>query len=145
MMYKVLLAVGNDDAVARTVNAILSLPGEADEYEVTVLNIFEAFEVMDEGINVSSKEFYREEDIPENVLAIRDQLADAGVSVTVRRTHGDPTEKILNIAAELDVNAIAVGGRKRSPVGKAVFGSVLQGVMLNADRPVVTMREEEAG
>lgn len=52
---------------------------------------------------------------------------------------GDPASELLRYAREADARYIVVGGRERSPVGKAVFGSVTQNVILNTDRPVVTV------
>lgn len=54
---------------------------------------------------------------------------------------GDPASEIVNYAAEQDAHYIVVGGRQRSPTGKAVFGSVTQSILLNADRPVVSVIE----
>ena len=52
---------------------------------------------------------------------------------------GDPTEEVLAFASEVDARYVVVGGRRRSPVGKALFGSTTQEVLLESDRPVVTV------
>lgn len=52
---------------------------------------------------------------------------------------GDPAEEIVAYAADVDARYVVVGGRPRSPVGKAVFGSVSQAVLLKADRPVLSV------
>ncbi|WP_416841493.1 universal stress protein [Haloferax sp. DFSO52] len=49
----------------------------------------------------------------------------------------DITTSILDNAESVDAQYIVIGGRKRSPTGKAIFGSVTQAVLLDADRPVV--------
>lgn len=64
-------------------------------------------------------------------------------SVSYRGRVGDVTEEILAIAAESEPRYLVVGGRKRTPVGKAIFGSVTQSVLLESDRPVVTAMAEE--
>lgn len=51
---------------------------------------------------------------------------------------GDPGEEILALAERLDPRYLVVGGRKRTPAGKAIFGSVTQRVILDSERPVVT-------
>lgn len=51
---------------------------------------------------------------------------------------GDASDEIVRYAAEVDARYVVIGGRKRSPVGKAVFGSVTQDVLLSADRPVLS-------
>lgn len=56
---------------------------------------------------------------------------------------GEPVEDILEVADERDASYLVIGGRKRTPVGKAVFGSATQSVLLHADRPVVTAMADE--
>ncbi len=50
---------------------------------------------------------------------------------------GDPAEAVLEYSREADAEYVVVSGRKRSPVGQAVFGSVTQRLLLEAGRPVV--------
>ena len=73
----------------------------------------------------------------QSVRRARDHLQDHGVETIVRDDSGDTTDDIIQEAEEYDVDAIVLGGRKRSPAGKAIFGSVTQSVILNTDRPVV--------
>lgn len=50
---------------------------------------------------------------------------------------GDPAEELLEYSDTHDVDYIVVSARKRSPVDQAIFGSVTQTLLLNADRPIV--------
>ncbi len=52
---------------------------------------------------------------------------------------GQPAAEILEYADEVDARYLVIGGQKRSPVGKALFGSTTQKVLLGAERPVVTI------
>lgn len=56
---------------------------------------------------------------------------------------GDPADQVHAVAEDLDASYVVIGGRKRSPTGKAIFGSQTQSILLNADRPVVTVMEGE--
>lgn len=51
---------------------------------------------------------------------------------------GNPAEEILEYSEEVSAEYIVVSGRKKSPTGKALFGSVVQSILLDADRPVVS-------
>ncbi len=64
--------------------------------------------------------------------------ADLDVPVEAVGLMGDPADRIVEYAADTDARYIVSAARKRSPTGKAVFGSVTQGILLNADCPVVT-------
>lgn len=54
---------------------------------------------------------------------------------------GEPSDEITAVADDLDARFVVIGGRKRSPVGKAIFGSVTQRVLLDSTRPVTTVME----
>jgi nucleotide-binding universal stress UspA family protein len=50
---------------------------------------------------------------------------------------GKPAEEIVNYADTHDASYIVIGGRKRSAVGKALFGSVAQSILFDSQSPVV--------
>jgi nucleotide-binding universal stress UspA family protein len=68
-------------------------------------------------------------------------LSEAGVRHSVRGAVGDLADEVVETAERLDADRVVVGGRRRSPTGKAVFGSVAQEVMLSAPCPVTFVRE----
>ncbi|MFB9808662.1 universal stress protein [Haladaptatus pallidirubidus] len=55
---------------------------------------------------------------------------------------GDPAEEIRSYGEEVGARCIVVGGRRRSPTGKVLFGSVVQQVMLTASVPVLNVPTE---
>ena len=63
--------------------------------------------------------------------------------VVYRGRVGEPVKEILDEAERSDVRYIVIGGRKRTPVGKTVFGSITQSILLNADRPVMAVMRDE--
>ncbi|WP_331233239.1 universal stress protein [Natronorarus salvus] len=125
-MYHVLLAVaGDDERVGSQIEAVRSLPEAASEVEVTV---FHCFGENPSGASVSQVGSARR---------ARDELEAGGVTVHLDESSGDPAEAIIDAAERCDVDAICLAGRKRTPAGKVLFGSVTQGVILGTDRPVI--------
>ncbi|SEV80024.1 universal stress protein [Natrinema salifodinae] len=136
-MYEILLAVdSNVEQSLRSAAVVTGLPRASDEIEVTALNVFEEFDATDAGGRASSEDLFEDQPAPESLERTVEFLTEHGVSSTAERRHGEPPEEITNAARELDVDLIVMGGRRRSPVGKALFGSVVQAVLLDADRPV---------
>jgi nucleotide-binding universal stress UspA family protein len=52
----------------------------------------------------------------------------------------EPGEDLVEFAAEHQAAEIIIGIRRRSKVGKLLFGSTAQFVILNAPCPVVTVK-----
>jgi len=71
-------------------------------------------------------------------------LDAAGVTHSVRGAVGDHATEVVTAAETIGADRIVVGGRRRSPAGKAMFGSVAQDVMLSAPCPVTFVREVAA-
>ena len=51
---------------------------------------------------------------------------------------GDPASQVSTYASDNEARYIVVAGRKRSPAGKAIFGSVAQSIILSAKCPVLS-------
>lgn len=135
-MYRVLLPVDDNESRALAqADYVSSLPEAAEEVEAIILFVF----TDDAG-----------SDVPRSVTRVRsvrrarEHLDEAGVEVTVLEDSLEAVDNILRNAEEYDVDSIVLGGRKRSPTGKALFGSVTQKVILNTDRPVVVTGEQSS-
>jgi nucleotide-binding universal stress UspA family protein len=125
-MYHVVIGVDEDEAHARLcAEEVLKLPGDAAEKRVTLIHSF-----TDNPSGASATQLAP-------VREAGNVFEEAGVEYEVTESSGDPAESIIEAADEADADLIVVGGRKRSPAGKALFGSVTQTVILNAGRPVM--------
>lgn len=56
---------------------------------------------------------------------------------------GRVADAVLRHAEKADASYIVTGTRKRTPVGKAMLGSVAQTILLNAEVPVVTIQQSD--
>jgi nucleotide-binding universal stress UspA family protein len=83
-----------------------------------------------------------EEDAARRVERLAEETLGEGVDVHSRGRVGEPTPEILSVSEDVGARYIVLGGRKRTPTGKALFGSITQSVLLNADRPVVTVMQD---
>jgi nucleotide-binding universal stress UspA family protein len=145
----VLVAVGPRDAdrYERLGEEAIEIAGPAGA-TVVLGHVFTREEYDDV---VARLEFDRQrEDVSANDVArrhatIRDlgKMLDAeDVDYDVRGTVGEHGESIVSLAREVDADLVLVSGRKRSPTGKAVFGSIAQEVMLSSPCPVTFVRED---
>ncbi len=142
-MYRVLLPVDtNEERATRAARDVTDLPRDPEDLSVVVLNVDEPYSVGDGGGRVSSEEFFDETEFPETVDAVGEILDAAGIDIDQQRTHGSPAEEILAVADEVDADLIAMSGRKRTPTGKVLFGSVTQSVLLESTRPVLVSTED---
>jgi nucleotide-binding universal stress UspA family protein len=151
-MYRLLLPVDDDERRARRLlETVCDLPGRSD-LSVAVLSVDERRSAPDaewaaggfaEEFEEAMVESRREErTLPDAVTLVAEGLESAGIEHSVHRVTGDPAAAILAAAEERESDAIVVGVRSRSPVGKVVFGSAAQVVILDSDRPVITVPVE---
>lgn len=68
---------------------------------------------------------------------VEECFEEEGVEAVFYERSGDPAAEIVDAADEMDVDLITIAGRKRSPTGKLLFGSVAQDVILSTPRSVL--------
>lgn len=141
-MYNVLMPIHKDETrTQRQVSAVGDLPVRAGSVTVTLLYVFEELEA-DLGGTISLKEYG---EVPEVVTHARGRLEGRGLTVEALVAEGRPDDVIVSLATEQNMDHIVVGGRSRSPTGKALFGSVIQSVILNSEVPVTVVPESDEG
>ncbi|WP_433631086.1 universal stress protein [Halomicrococcus sp. NG-SE-24] len=130
-MKTVLLCIDTDVKRAREqVASLTTLPLEADQVRVVVYHVFRA---DDKGVSAKNLK---------SVQEATERLEAADFTIEVDQSSGDAVQNILDKAAEIDADVLSLAGRKRSPTGKALFGSVTQDVILKSNRPVLLSTTE---
>ena len=126
-MFRVLLPIDSDaERSLRQVTFVASLPHADTDVEATLLHVFPN-EEMAERTTVDQLAAGRQ---------AHEFLTDRKITVRSQSRFGDPATEILHAADDVNADLVVLGGRKRSPLGSFLFGSVSQSVTLDATRPV---------
>jgi nucleotide-binding universal stress UspA family protein len=132
-MYRILVAVGTDVQHARRQADCITGLVDSDAVEITLAHAYPEETERDTQGNLLPP------DESDAVRQLRATLEDSGLTVQSREVFHPVAEGVLDLADDLDVDLLVVGARRRSPVGKAVFGSVTQTLLLDATIPVVVV------
>jgi nucleotide-binding universal stress UspA family protein len=126
-MYRVLVPIDTDADRARAqATVVRRLPAAEETVVATVLHVFDD---ADRAETTSIRQ------LSSGKAAIQ-ELEGARVTVETMSRHGDAADEILAAADEVEAELIVMGGRKRSPLGALLFGSVVRAVTVDATRPV---------
>lgn len=148
----VLLAVGPSDAEEgrweRLAEEAVDIAGPAGA-TVTLAHVFtdEEYDSALDKLEFDTTDEVSVDDVAKRHTTVRNigaALDEAGVDYDVRGSKGEHGEAIVALAKETGSDLVLVGGRKRSPAGKAVFGSTAQEVMLESPCPVTFVRADTA-
>jgi nucleotide-binding universal stress UspA family protein len=144
----VLVAIGANDEgrVDRLVEEAIDV---AEPAGATVV-LGHAFSEEGYAENRDRLEFDRDSEVTPDAVARRHstlrevakRLDEAGVDYEVRGVVGERGKAVVDLAERTEAERVLVGGRKRSPTGKAVFGSTAQEVLLSAPCPVTFVRAD---
>jgi nucleotide-binding universal stress UspA family protein len=95
--------------------------------------------VTDSALDADRAEAYR--------LGVADEIeralgSDTGVDWKLHLTTSaaDIGEQVVELADQVGADLLVLGARRRSPVGKALLGSVAQTIILQADMPVLVVK-----
>lgn len=145
----IVTAVDSSDRSPTVLARASALAADLNEplHVVHVLRRAELVEVLDKDVEgqpfTENYEVRRVgEEIVERATTNPAVAHDSDAIETVVRV-GDPAEELTSYAEEADARYLVVGGRRRSPTGKALFGSVTQQVMLAASMPVLNVPLDE--
>jgi len=144
-----LLAVGPNDAsrIEELARTVIDIAGPAGA-DVVIAHVFtdDEYETAVDRLEFEAVAEADPDDVADRHTTVREleeQLVEAGIESTVRGAVGDHGDEIVALAEDIDADLIVVGGRKRSPTGKAVFGSTAQEVMLSSPCPVTFVRGDD--
>jgi nucleotide-binding universal stress UspA family protein len=75
----------------------------------------------------------------ETVESVAEEAEEHRLESTTAVIEGSASDELTDYIEENDIDHVVMGGRKRSPTGKMLFGSVTQSLILHSDVPVTVI------
>jgi nucleotide-binding universal stress UspA family protein len=133
---------GRKEPVVREAQQLAERLGE-ELYIVTVMETSDFTELERTSVE-STGEGLKMKEVDEMAKAfatdIAEQFIEDDFEYKVRGFVGDPIDELNRFAEDQDVDYLVIGGRKRTRIGKLIFGSTAQSILLNYDRPIVSVK-----
>lgn len=130
-MNTILLCI--DTSVERTKTQVTSITKQPFDRSQTTVHIYHVF--RSDGDDAAVERL-------SSVKKATELLENEGFTVEVSQSSGDAARDIIEKAETVDADSISLVSRKRTPTGKALFGSVTQQVILESDSPVLVCTPE---
>jgi nucleotide-binding universal stress UspA family protein len=138
---------GNEDLADRLAATAADIADPSDA-EIVLAHVFdeEEYETARSRLNFTDDSEVTPSTIAERKATVRDlgdALADTDIDVTAYgrlRDGASRGQRLVELADEVDADMVVLGGRTRSPAGKALFGSTAQEVLLESSCPVTFVR-----
>jgi nucleotide-binding universal stress UspA family protein len=140
----IIAAVDQSDRTAKAIAEAERLSTAFDDTVHVVHALTKSDMVKMEGVHATRPDVQiSDEEVRETATDVASSaVAEFDISAEAVGLMGDPKTRIVEYAAEQDARYIVVAGRKRSPAGKTVFGSVTQSIILNSECPTVVSVEQ---
>jgi nucleotide-binding universal stress UspA family protein len=138
-MYKMILVpLDLSDSDGPILEHVIDLAQHCDA-KVALLHVADGFAARyQEVLNLAdSEEIHGDR---EYLIRRRTELQDAGLKVEAYLTGGEPARKIVELAAELNCDLIAMGTHGHRGLADLVLGSVAEGVRHATTIPVLLLR-----
>jgi nucleotide-binding universal stress UspA family protein len=142
----ILVAVGTqkDEDIERLIEATLQVAVPTDA-TVVLSHVFtqEEFEEAAERLEYPSATADEVNAVLGRHQRVRDfknALEEHGVDYEIRGSIGEVTEQLVATAEDIAADRVIITGHRRSPTGKAVFGSLSQDILLQAPCPVTYVK-----
>jgi nucleotide-binding universal stress UspA family protein len=122
--------------VSTTARLALTHAAQEARYRGTDLAVLH---VVNSTLDPDTEEAYR--------LGVSDEIdaavgpdSDVAWKLHLQSVSGDVGDAIVDLTDQLGPDLLVVGARRRSPVGKALLGSVTQTIILEANVPVLVVK-----
>lgn len=143
-----LLAVGPGDSdrtdrLARTAVDIAGPGGTT----VVLLHVFtqEEYDSATNNLGIGDTSEITVDDVARRhgtIRSISRVIGEKGIDHEIQGAIGPHADEIVRLATDTESDLVIVGGSRRSPTGKAIFGSTAQQVILAAPCPVTLVRSD---
>lgn len=133
---------GDTEARIERYADVLTMLSEAGALRVTLAHVYaeDDVETIEKMYDIDSRDRSQIGAAAEHnttVQNLMDELSERGIEYTTTGAVGNASTELISLAREVDADFVLVGGRKRSPTGKVLFGSTAQHVLMNAPCPVI--------
>jgi nucleotide-binding universal stress UspA family protein len=126
-------------AVAHQVSATSRIALSQAVEEATLRNTELAVLHVVDSIDADRTEAYRA-GISDEIEAVMGGRPEVQWDLHLRTVSHDLGEALVELTDEVGAELLVIGARRRSPVGKALLGSVTQTVILQANVPVLVVK-----
>ncbi|MFC6734166.1 MULTISPECIES: universal stress protein [unclassified Haladaptatus] len=137
MIERILIAVGEERMHVEELTELAVEIATPFDAHVTLLRVYAAgeFKQLLDGFEYDSAD---PSDMAKRNAVVREAarvVKDAGLEQTVVGLVGNTADEVIDYVDTHDVDHVFIGGRKRSPAGKALLGSTSQDIILGLSVP----------